>query len=90
MTCHGCGECCRTMIVPAELYNVQILSLRENFEKIVYCEGKEFIVLKSVCKFLTPDRKCRIYRNRPIACKMFPIEEVKPLWKEIYPDCGLL
>jgi len=89
MTCNRCGICCNTIVTEIKPKDIRLISMRENFVKVIKDNGKTFAVMQSKCSKLS-SRGCTIYGRRPESCKIFPSEEAKNRWKQINPDCGML
>ncbi|MCK5450469.1 MAG: YkgJ family cysteine cluster protein [Candidatus Omnitrophica bacterium] len=74
--CHTCeSKCCRYFGL-----EIDTPTVKEEFENIrwylahkgvtVFVEKKKwYLEVDSKCQFLTKDRKCGIYENRPLICK---------------------
>lgn len=88
--CKRCSICCRRMVIPAEHYDIDTVRMRKNFKKLVKYNDKTYFVFESTCRYVTYGDICRIYRNRPPMCKMFPTEDTKELWRTVNPDCGMV
>ncbi len=71
-----CGRCCHETEMPLTLEDV------ERIESLGYSR-RDFAVkvgriyrLRNVngrCYFLSEDNKCRIYENRPLGCRIYPV-----------------
>lgn len=73
ISCHGCFKCCRYSSVFVLKHEVE--RLRELNVPMHQIDGVHFITLKQdgYCPNLDENKKCSIYRDRPIACRIFPI-----------------
>jgi Fe-S-cluster containining protein len=69
----GCGECCGCVPIPVRIYKTHKKHLqRPVIEEVqmdhltVYPLTEDFI-----CAFLTPEKRCAIYKHRPKVCRLF-------------------
>ncbi len=82
----GCGRCCRDLEVPLrdeDIERIESLGYSAwefvDYEKAFY-RGDKFLgyaikknPVTDECVFLDPETKrCRIYHNRPLACRLYP------------------
>lgn len=72
--CRNCGECCGPIPMPRVLY----LANREHIQHLpdqVIAGGNEDMVVPIRddlhCVFLTDDKKCAIYEQRPYICRLY-------------------
>lgn len=80
-----CNKCCsvRIYLSPAEIFricrnqNMSTTEFHQEYTKFVLNKELQIPIcsLKTnpVCKFLQKDRTCKIYKDRPVTCKMYPI-----------------
>ena len=84
--CQSCGACCRNELVyldEEEVKTIESLGYnRENFLKKHSNGNDNYLSTKgdkmNSCYFLDEedgDCSCRIYENRPSACKLFPFDD---------------
>jgi len=75
MKCKRCGECCRyiNVEIPKD-YNIDLLFLAARKIKIIRTKSGLILSIPSICPHLTENNLCRIYDNRPQACRRFPLE----------------
>ena len=67
-----CGFCCSFVFILKETYEKH----KDKFQKpvkVVYQVGNEvgIITFDRACAFLTDDKRCAIYEDRPEVCKQF-------------------
>ena len=89
MPCKRCGKCCEYHCPRVSGLDIDLIKMRKGCVKTVVYNGNTYAVIKLKCKYLTKGG-CRIYKNRPTACKQFPEDFFKGLWKIVNPECGLL
>ncbi len=79
LDCLECANCCKS--IPPMLSNRDIkriskalrISVSEFRQKYtVIDEDGDTVINASPCPFLEADNKCRIYRDRPSACRLYP------------------
>ena len=85
--CKRCGTCCSIYVQVIKGGSDELLKLRKGFKKILEYEGERFAIFRMPCKYITKGG-CRIYANRPEACKTFPEPEYMELHKKTIPECG--
>ena len=78
--CHKCGRCCQKYApqIPeddlpriAEYLKAPLEKIRTQFEE---CYMKKFTDTPDDCLFLNEKNQCRIYRLRPKACRLYPLD----------------
>lgn len=86
--CIGCSKCCYFPWLLKEEYPIQLNKFGKNVREI---NSIAFIMDFTNCKFANENR-CRIYLNRPIDCRLFPldiIEEDGKYWWCIFTICPI-
>lgn len=71
MKCSGCGKCCQNLsltVAEFDRLNKKFpgLASKADFYGFAY----EF---KGTCPFLSPEKRCIAYEDRPRVCRMFPV-----------------
>jgi uncharacterized protein len=81
--CTTCGNCCRTMHVTVDQFDIERLAKRlgmkpHAFEKkyVVLADDREKLLSRVPCAFLDGTR-CSVYEDRPSACRDFPYLHVR-------------
>jgi len=77
------------MIEKTDKKGADLIRFRENLKGLFKIGDFYYALMDSKCKYLKGTR-CKIYSRRPQLCKDFPAGELKEIWKQIYPDCGLV
>lgn len=79
LDCLQCANCCKTISPIFTSRDVERIAAREKMsagkfmETYLRIDGDQDMVLKSSpCPFLLSDNKCRIYEDRPKACREYP------------------
>jgi uncharacterized protein len=70
--CSGCGECCGPVPFPADDWarlQHKLVTAPVRLEEVLGCVVPITEDLK--CCFLTPDRRCSVYADRPDICRKF-------------------
>ncbi len=81
--CTVCGKCCSGLKIPLYPHELPIIfqsfkseeELKTHVKKNLYpfnIQSEYYLVTHSKCPFLE-DKMCRIYTNRPLVCRLFPI-----------------
>ncbi len=77
MRCSGCGECCRETemelssddiqrLVDAGYSSEDFIVVRDGVPRLRNVDGW--------CYFYSPaEKKCRVYRIRPLGCRLYPV-----------------
>jgi hypothetical protein len=78
MQCSRCGKCCEKTEMLLSNADIQLLKeLGYPFEDFAFYDKKGFARLKNrkgYCVFYdSKTKKCKIYKNRPLGCRIFPI-----------------
>lgn len=72
--CLGCGDCCGVVPFPAGFikeHTAQIQISEFNIEDTLF-KGVEIPVTEDLmCIFLTPEKRCSIYYERPEVCRLY-------------------
>jgi Fe-S-cluster containining protein len=86
--CLACANCCKTISPVFKDRDIDRIAKHfkmrpgEFTEKYLFLDEDGDYVLKTTpCPFLMPDNKCRIYDQRPFACKSYPHTATLPLTK---------
>lgn len=75
-TCKRCGSCCN----PPRLYKPDIERIKKlNYKDFIYTDNLNNTYLKDkkgLCMFLKKGKtaECKIYKNRPKVCRLYPSE----------------
>jgi hypothetical protein len=87
---HGCSLCCQDTRMPLTKHDIgRLRDLGYESKDFVTLEGgeKRLRNVKGKCFFLK-DGRCKIYRNRPEGCRIYPLIYYTESKKaEIDPDC---
>jgi hypothetical protein len=77
--CLTCANCCKTISPTFTQKDIERIASRlrlkpgEFVEEYLYIdEDDDFVLQKTPCPFLLKDNKCRIYEDRPKACRDYP------------------
>jgi Fe-S-cluster containining protein len=78
MRCSRCGKCCEeTEMLLSRADAKRLKELGYSLEEFAFCDKKGFTRLKNregCCVFFdSNERKCKIYKNRPLGCHIFPV-----------------
>jgi Fe-S-cluster containining protein len=82
LDCQKCGNCCRYDRIPVYPHDLERIIehtqfTMEDMKKIIVSEkGKGYLKGTNGCPFLKKNR-CSIYKYRPDACYLFPIQSPK-------------
>lgn len=72
--CKKCGWCCKhsdsIVVRPDEISKI---GSKENLQPFAVAGQEEAYSIILPCSYQKEDNSCRIYKNRPDACKVFPI-----------------
>lgn len=86
--CLQCANCCKTTSpifrdIDIKRISKKIRTSEKNFiEEYLYLDKDQDYVLKSSpCFFLDSDNTCRIYQDRPLACKEYPHTDRKNMYQ---------
>lgn len=94
--CKKCGKCCDNILLVID--NKEI-DTEEKLEKLKEKEPvfKRFEIKKFQdgdlylrCSYLTKDRLCKDYKNRPSFCRKYPESEMIELGGHTLDDCGFI
>ena len=85
--CKQCGKCCRTFVT-SEAYDLETLRLKTGYLGQVKYKEEIYHIFDLPCIYLGRDNKCKIYDERPEACKKFPGPAFSDFWKIVHPNCG--
>lgn len=79
MDCLTCANCCKSIPPMLSSRDVKRISKRLNMSKKAFSEkytivdeDGDTVIASSPCPFLQSDNKCRIYEDRPSACRLYP------------------
>ncbi|MEM3703795.1 MAG: YkgJ family cysteine cluster protein [Candidatus Bathyarchaeia archaeon] len=77
MRCSGCGKCCRETEMELSGEDIQrLVNAGYNPEDFIAVHNG-VPLLKNVdgwCYFYSPaDKRCRVYRIRPLGCRLYPV-----------------
>ena len=79
INCLDCGNCCKSLgprITGADIRRIsQVLKIKpsELTEKhLILDEDNDYVFKKMPCPFLADDNYCKIYEDRPRACRDYP------------------
>ncbi|MEM1000137.1 MAG: YkgJ family cysteine cluster protein [Bacteroidota bacterium] len=77
--CLSCANCCKTISPTFTQKDIERIAKRlrmrpgEFVEKYLYVdEDDDFVLQQTPCPFLESDNRCRIYEDRPRACRDYP------------------
>ena len=78
MRCSCCGKCCEeTEMLLSKADAKRLKELGYELKEFAFCDKKGFTRLKNregCCVFFdSKERKCKIYKNRPLGCRIFPV-----------------
>ncbi|MEM3985511.1 MAG: YkgJ family cysteine cluster protein [Candidatus Methanomethylicia archaeon] len=89
--CLKCGKCCMETQMPLsrrDIMRIENLGYRRD-EFTVKINGKH--ILRNIggyCYFLDKEKmKCKIYRDRPIGCKIYPVVYVEGGYVSVDDEC---
>jgi hypothetical protein len=82
--CNPCGDCCSKLTIPLHRVELPVIArafndddeLRMYIKKNQYpfnIQSEYYFKIDHQCPFLKTD-KCQIYLNRPLVCRLFPIQ----------------
>lgn len=79
MDCLQCANCCKSIPPIVSMRDAKRIAKRLNISKKVFLdtytlldEDGDLVINASPCPFLLEDNKCRIYEDRPAACRLYP------------------
>lgn len=79
MDCLKCGNCCKTTSPIFRNADINRLSKHLRMKPGAFTEkylkldeDNDYILRKSPCAFLNDDNTCRVYDDRPLACREYP------------------
>jgi len=79
MDCLQCANCCKSIPPIVSNRDVNRIARRLNLDKKTFVEqyitvdnDGDQVINSSPCPFLESDNKCKIYEDRPAACKAYP------------------
>ena len=85
----GCGECCGCVPLPPEIITKHIQKLQRPVIEILDVQDTDKGVIALTpdrhCIFLSKERRCLIYLDRPKVCRVFGLTPTIPCWY-IKPD----
>ena len=68
----NCGKCCTNIEIPHKIFNANKDKIqREIIELRDYPNGYYPITKDKMCCFLTADKRCAIYPDRPEICRLY-------------------
>jgi len=75
-----CGECCGTITLNPEIVFKNIGKIQRKITKTIPIGRDEDIyeTEDGLCLFLTPDKECAIYQDRPEVCRLYGINPKLP------------
>jgi len=78
MRCSRCGKCCEETKMLLSMADAKRLKeLGYSLEEFALCDKGGFTRLKNredCCVFFdSNERKCKIYKSRPLGCRIFPV-----------------
>jgi Fe-S-cluster containining protein len=86
--CLSCANCCKTTSPIFRDIDIKRISkrLRQTEKQFVsenlrLDEDKDYVLKKSPCLFLESDNTCRIYEDRPLACREYPHTDRKNIYQ---------
>ena len=79
MNCLLCANCCKSIPPIVSMRDAKRIAKRLNISKKAFLdtytvtdEDGDLVINASPCPFLESDNKCRIYEDRPSACRLYP------------------
>ena len=79
MDCLLCANCCKSIPPIVSMRDAKRIAKSLNISKKVFLdtytvtdEDGDLVINASPCPFLESDNKCRIYEDRPSACRLYP------------------
>ena len=79
MDCLKCGNCCKTTSPIFRNADINRLSKHLRMKSGAFTEkylkldeDNDYVLKKSPCTFLNDDNTCRVYDDRPLACREYP------------------
>ena len=84
MGCLKCDECCKVLAfeVPDTASTVEFYATRGlRYEQTD--GGRLRVWVPHVCPFLTGENECEMQGDKPLVCRVFPVEGM-----ELLPGCG--
>lgn len=79
LDCLECANCCKSISPIFTSKDVERLASREGMSPGRFMEAylridedQDMVLKSSPCPFLLPDNKCRVYEDRPKACREYP------------------
>jgi Fe-S-cluster containining protein len=94
-SCKGCGRCCQKIYVR---HAKDVIKTEEEFERLktlhffygyLQVLGKDETGLIFECTKLNKETgKCMAYKQRPVLCRQYPVEEVFMMGGSITEECG--
>jgi hypothetical protein len=75
-----CAECCGIVPIPNEIFDRNSADVQKDILKSVEFDNDDRIyeTADGYCPFLTADKKCAIYNDRPDICKRYGIDPTLP------------
>ncbi|MES2587435.1 MAG: YkgJ family cysteine cluster protein [Bacteroidota bacterium] len=86
--CLSCANCCKTTSPIFRDVDIKRIAKRlkmseKSFisENLRIDEDKDYVLKSSPCLFLNDDNTCRIYEDRPLACREYPHTNRKNMYQ---------
>jgi Fe-S-cluster containining protein len=75
--CSHCGKCCEETemeLSSSDIEKLEKAGYRRNEFTVTHDGVTRLRNINRICYFYNPtDKKCRVYRNRPLGCHLYPV-----------------